>query len=74
LLHELIFDVNEQNRNGNTALHYATIDNQMECARLLLGVGLQHLKDRSGRTPLAIAQSRDHEEMECLIESHFQLN
>ena len=74
LLHELKFDVNEQNRNDNTALHHATIHDQIECARLLLGVGSQHLKDRSGRTPLTIAQSRDHEEMQCLIESHFQLN
>ena len=62
-LHELKFDVNEQNGLGKTALHYAVAYNEMQCARLLLDVGSQHLKDRYGSTPLEYAKSYGHKEM-----------
>ena len=74
LLHELKFDVNDQDRYGNTALHYAAYNNQMECARLLLDAGSKHLKDRSGITPLDDAKRYGYKEMQRLIESHFQLS
>ena len=74
LLHELNFDVNEQNRHGYTALHWAAIRNQMECARLLLDAGSLNLKNQRGITPLDWAKSQGHTEMQRLIESHFQLS
>ena len=74
LLHDLKFDVNEQNKYGWTALHFAANNYKMECARLLLDVGSQNLKDQSGDTPLDFAEENDHKEMQRLIESHFQLN
>ena len=74
LLHELKFDVNEKNNFGNTALHTAAYLNQMECARLLLDAGSQHLKDLWGKTPLDDAKTKGHTEMQRLIESHFQLS
>ena len=72
LLHELKFDVNEQNKHGETALHLAAIRNQMECARLLLDAGSLNLKNQRGITPLDWAKSQGHTEMQRLIESHFQ--
>ena len=74
LLHELKFDVNEQNRIGITALHFTAIFNQMERARLLLNAGSQLLKDKSGNTPLDYAKRCGYKEMQRLIESHFQLS
>ena len=75
LLHELKFDVNEQNRYGYTALHFAAYYNQMKCARLLLDVGSQHLKDHvHGQTPLHYAKRNGYKKIQRLIESHFQLN
>ena len=74
LLHDIKFDVNEKNWHGCTALHWAAICNQMECARLLLDVGSQHLKDRVGDTPLHFAKSHGYKEMQRLIESNFQLS
>ena len=73
LIHEFKFDVNEQDRCGFTALHFAAYVNQMECARLLLDVGSQNLKDKWGRTPLDYAKILLHKEMKNLIESHFHL-
>ena len=52
LLQELKFDVNEQNCDGDTALHYAANYYQVECARLLLDLGSQHLKIRPDNNPL----------------------
>ena len=72
LLHELKFDVNEQNSFGDTVLHVAALHNRMECARLLLDVGSQLLKNQYGRTPLDYAKEYGHKEMQRLIESHFQ--
>jgi len=74
LLHELKFDVNEQNKHGETALHLAATRNQMECARLLLDAGSLNLKNQRGITPLDWANSQGHTEMQRLIESHFQLS
>ena len=74
LLHELKFDVNEQNSYGETALHFTAIFNQMERARLLLDAGSQLLKDRSGNTPLDYAKRCGYKEMKRLLESHFQLS
>ena len=74
LLHELKFDVNEQNNNGLTALHIAALNNRMECARLLLDAGSQHLKSQWVSSPLDYAKAHRHKEMQRLIESHFQLN
>ena len=72
LLHELKFDVNEQNSFGDTVLHVAALHNRMECARLLLDVGSQLLKNQYGRTPLDYAKEYGHKEIQRLIESHFQ--
>ena len=74
LLHENKFDVNEQNSRGITALHYGTLFNETECARLLIDAGSQNLKDRRGKTPLDDAKRKKHKEMQRLIESHFQLS
>ena len=86
LLHELKVDVNEQNshpmyypspgepdfiQNSDTALHIAARNNQIECARLLLDAGSQHLENEIGSTPLEYA--KHNEEMQDLIRSHFQL-
>ena len=46
LICELNFEINEQNIYGGTALHLATSNNQMECAKLLLELGSQHLKNQ----------------------------
>ena len=73
LIHESKFDVNEQDRYGSTELHFAVSTNQMECARLLLDAGSQHLKDKWGRTPLDYAEILLYKEMKNLIESHFHL-
>ena len=73
LLHGCI-GVNEQESDGWTALHVAACSNQMECARLLLDAGSQHLKNQSGRTPLDFAKTHRQKEMQRLIISHFQLN
>ena len=70
VLHKLQFDVNEQNSNGDTALHWAAHHNQMECARLLLDVGSQQLKNQWDNTPFDDAKSRGHREMQNLLESH----
>ena len=70
LVQEFQFDVNEQSSNGSTALHIAAYYNQLECARLLLDLGSQHLKDQLGITPLDVAKE---EEMQKLLEPHFHL-
>ena len=70
LVQEFQFDVNEQSSNGSTALHIAAYHNQLECARLLLDLGSQHLKDQLGITPLDVAKE---EEMQKLLESHFHI-
>ena len=74
LLHELKVDITEQNRYGVTALHIAANRNQMGCARLLLDVRTQHLKNRNGSTPLHYAKGNGHKEMQELLESHFHLS
>ena len=51
LIQELKFNANEQNCDGDTALHYAADYNQVECARLLLDLGSQHLKIRPDNNP-----------------------
>ena len=82
LLHELKFDVNEQQSHGFTGLyftglsngfclHVAALYNRMECARLLLDAGAQHLKNTSGQTPLDCAKT---EEMQELLVSHFHFS
>ena len=53
---ELKVDVNEQNRDGNTALHVAALNNHLGCARLLLNGGSQLLKDGDGDIPLCYAK------------------
>ena len=68
---ELLFDVKEEDSDGDTALHYAAMKNEIECARLLLDSGSQHLKRRWGTTPLDYAKSRGNKEMEILFESNF---
>ena len=71
VLHKLQFDVNEQNSNGDTALHWAAHHNQMECARLLLEQGSQNLRNRWGSTPLDYAKKKWHKDLQKLLESHF---
>ena len=74
LLHELKVDYNEQDSYGNTELHCAAYYNRMECARLLLDVGSQHLKNRWGETPLYDAKElKNDKDMTELLKSHFQL-
>ena len=43
----------------------------MECARLLIELGSQHLKDEFGIAPLIVAKINGHKEMQKLLESHF---
>ena len=71
LLHESKYDVNEQSINGMTALDCAVLDNQMECARWLLDVGSQNLKNRASKTPLDYAKRYGRTEIANLLESHF---
>ena len=73
LVHELEFDVNEQDVHGYTALHVAASNNQSECARLLLDVGSQHARNRLGKTTLDDANRRRHREMINLLKSHFHI-
>ena len=71
LLHEFQFDVNEQNCYGNTALHWAAVNNQIECAILLLDQGSRLLENKHFNTPLDRAKSEGKKEMQKLLESHF---
>ena len=64
LVHALEFDVNEQDVHGYTALHVAASNYQIECARLLLDVGSQHVKNRLGKTPLDDANNMGNKEMQ----------
>ena len=70
LIHELQFDVNEQNSYGSTSLHWASLYDHMECARLLLDAGSLHLKDVNGNTPLHLAKTWGNNEMQNLLELH----
>ena len=71
LLNELLFDVNEKNCYGNTALHVAVIHNQMECAILLLDQGSRLSENKHFNTPLDHAKKEGKKEMQKLLESHF---
>ena len=71
LLQELQFGVKEQSSNGSTALFIAADNNQTECARLLIELGSQQLKNEFGIAPLIVAKMNGHKEMQKLLESHF---
>ena len=70
LIYDLEYDVNELDKDGNTALHFATLFDKMECARFLLAQGSQQLKNRSGIAPLDYAKSGGNEELQKLLEAH----
>lgn len=56
LLEKDVFDVNKQDEEGRSALHFAAMANQADGAKLLLEAGaLVDLKDKSGHTPLFLA-------------------
>ena len=71
LLDELKVDVNEQRMNGWSALHFAARLNEISCAHVLLKHHAAILNDHSGLDPLDWAKIRRYEEMENLIETHF---
>ncbi len=62
---------NRQNHEGNTALHYAALDNHVECARLLLDAGWKvSVRNRYGRTALQDISDRQFEDLEVLLLKH----
>lgn len=53
-------DVNAQNEQGNTPLHYAVALNNADIAELLLGYGADmNIENAKGWSPLKIAQKKD---------------
>ena len=62
-------DVNSQNDDGQTPLHAAVHNSDIECARLLLEHGSRlDIKDVRGRIPLLLARGMDHFMMVDLLE------
>ena len=64
-------DVNEKDRDGKTALHYAAVNNVENAAELLISYGADFsIKDIVGKTPLHYAIEHDSEETANLLLSH----
>jgi len=65
--------VNDKDRYGNTALHWAAANNSLEIAQLLLAskatVGVQN---NDGETPLEWAQNYGSQQMVALLQQHEQ--
>ena len=71
LIEELQFDVNEKNCAGYTALHVAAFHSNIDCARVLVDLGSQHLEDLWDNTPLDYARRNGLEEISKLLKSHY---
>lgn len=62
-IHSTDYGLNDQNIKGETALHVLA-PNSPECARLLVGVGLDpNIEDKQGRTALSIQPPENREGM-----------
>jgi ankyrin repeat protein len=55
-------NVNAQDdRDGDTPLHYAALQHRLDCVKFLVNAGADVLvKDRNGKTPLKIADWNDY--------------
>lgn len=62
----------EATSTGDTALHEAVMEDQLECIRLLLPKAHVDAQDVDGRTPLFFAKST--EAVELLIQAHADVN
>ena len=70
-------DVNKADSDGNTALHFATVENYLGITRLLLAApGIQVNKvNKDGETPLIVAsQAGDYEIVEALLAKGADVN
>ena len=65
LIHDLSFDVNSADADGQCALHYAAACSHVEVMRLLLGTGAVDvtLKDMDGLTALDVAEDEEVKKM-----------
>jgi ankyrin repeat protein len=63
--------VNATNKNGETPLHLAAIEDQIDSAELLLdGKIAVNVKDNLGNSPLNDAQQKGYKDMEALLRKH----
>ena len=61
-------DINAQDVNGNTALHFAVLAGSEELIALLLKSGAnKNIRNRWGMTPRMAAQGHGHNELANLI-------
>lgn len=68
-------DVDLQDKYGNTAYHYAVINNRLTYLKLLLTTnGNAMMPNNSGQTPLFLACLYGREEMVSLYLEHYKLN
>ncbi|KAJ3320606.1 hypothetical protein HDV06_005124 [Boothiomyces sp. JEL0866] len=64
--------VNLPNSQGSRALHWAALNGQLECVKLLLQFGANPLlRDNSGKSPATLAEQGEHLEVaKILLESY----
>lgn len=64
--------VNISNSQGSRALHWAALNGQLECVKLLLQYGANPLlRDSSGKSPATLAEQAEHLEVaKVLLESY----
>ena len=66
-------NVNHQDNNGKTPLHFASIYNQLDIAKILIYYGANvNLKDENGNTPLfdAVFNSRGNPDIILLLKEN----
>ena len=71
LVEDVKVDINSQDQNKKTALHWVAIQNDTKIAELLLKSGAKNLKDQQNKTPSYFVFENDNNVMNKMLKSHF---
>jgi ankyrin repeat protein len=65
-------DINQQNKEGNTPLHWACLNGHLEMVKKLLELGCNPLiRNQNGMSAATLAEQRGHMEVVTLVLQHY---